>query len=53
MNDMGQWMYNLMFRKFQPDQIEAMDYQRMKFWNTGHELMIQAEKDAIKKASKK
>ena len=36
-----------MYRGLQPDQIEAMDYQRMKFWNRGHELMERAEQKAI------
>jgi hypothetical protein len=44
-------MYNLMYRRFQPSEISAMDYQEMKFWNRGHELIVKADKEAAKCAT--
>lgn len=40
-------MGNLFYRQVQPSEIKAMKYPELKYWNNWHELMEQAERDAI------
>lgn len=40
---MDQMMGNLFYRGVQPSEIKAMDYREMKYWNTWHDRIADAE----------
>lgn len=41
-----QWIANLFWRIKDPLAIEQMDLHQLKYWNTLHEKLLEAEKDA-------
>ena len=50
---MHQWMGNLFYRGAAPSELEAMSYERLKYWNHWHTAMETAEKKSasdLKKA---
>ena len=46
-------MGNLFYRQQPIDNIYALTYHEMKYWNEWHEIMIAEEKKAIEKAKSK
>ena len=42
-------MGNLFFRGVSPTEIEAMSFGRARYWNTWHEIMIDAEREEMAK----
>jgi hypothetical protein len=43
---MHQWMGNLFFRGATPSELEAMSFERMRYWNRWHELMVKVKPGA-------
>jgi len=48
---MDQWEANLFYRRVQPSEINRMGFREMKEWNDVHEMMLEADKEARKRAA--